>query len=201
MERQQSFSRSDISGATIRSTSKRRTAMKILLYLEGQSMPHTIGEVSDGLDILYETANYNLNRLTDCGFIERMEDRMDGRTRHFQIINKEAVEQAIVLYKRMVGFKLARLIPPTPKRIFSEQLSHNPRFVDRCKFYGITPHEGIGVLATCYKINTQPISDLSGRSKGLFFSRNDPEGYEYPEEEKSERKPSIDEKQTEPEDI
>ena len=201
MEREQEFGRSDISGATIRSTSKRRTPMKILLYLEGESMPHSIGEVSEGLDIVYETANYNLNRLVDCGFIARVEDRMDGRTRHFQIVNKEATEQAIELYKRMAGFRLARLVIPAPGRIFSEKLKLDVRFINRCKFYGLTPEEGIGVLATCYKINTQPISDLSGRSKGHSFSRKDVEGYEQPEEEKSEETSSVENKQTGPEDI
>ena len=175
--------------------------MKILIYLDGASMPHTIGEVSEGLDILYETATYNLNKLMECNFISRVEDKMDGRTRYFQIANKKATKQAIVLYKRMVGFRLARLVIPAPGRIFSEKLKLDVRFINRCKFYGLTPEEGIGVLATCYKINTQPISDHSGRSKGRFFSRTENEGYEPPEEEKSERKPSIGEKQTEPEDI
>lgn len=171
MGRQQGFGILDVSGATIRSTSKRRTAMKILLYLEGESMPHSIGEVSEGLDILYETANYNLNRLVDCGFIARVEDRMDGRTRHFQIVNKEATEQAIELYKRMAGFRLARLIPPTPKRIFSEQLKLDGRFIDRCKFYGLTLYEGISAVAACSKISTQTPTYHSGRSNGLLFKK------------------------------
>ena len=184
MERQQGFGILDVSGATIRSTSKRRTAMKILIYLKWESMPHSIGEVSEGLDIVYETANYNLTKLVECGFIAKVEDKMDGRTRYFQIINKEATEEAIKLYIRSVSFKLARLIPP--KKIYSEQLKSDTRFIERCKFYGLGVYEGIDAVATCYKIGTQTATDHSGRKVGLFLWRKDTEGYIPSEEQKSE---------------
>jgi len=187
MERQLGFGRLEITSATIRSTSKRRTAMKILIHLkrenEQEGMPLSISEVSEGLDMVWETASYNLMKLVECGFVTKVEDKMDARTRYFQVVNKEATEKAIKLYKRWVGFKLGRLIPYT--KIYSGQLKSDKRFIEKCKFYGLTFYEGISAVAACQKIGTQTATDYSGRNVGLFLWRKEP-GYIPPEEEKME---------------
>ncbi|MCJ7633898.1 MarR family transcriptional regulator [Candidatus Bathyarchaeota archaeon] len=86
---------SDITISTIRSTSKRESCIKILVYLNGNSESRTIQEVSDGLEMDWGTAKHNLTKLTEAGFVIPEEDRMDGRTRHFRILDKKAVEKVI----------------------------------------------------------------------------------------------------------
>jgi DNA-binding transcriptional ArsR family regulator len=200
MERKKEFGRSDINGATIRSTSKRRTAMKILIYLKRENdwegMPLSIGDISEGLDIAWETTSYNLTKLVECGFIAKVEDKMDARTRYFQVVNKEATGKAIKLYKRMVGFRLGRLIPYN--KVYSEQLKSDKRFVEMCKVYGLTLYEGISAVAACPKIGTQTVTDYSGRSNGLFLWRKEP-GYIPPEKEKTKEPSNVEEEKTESE--
>ena len=189
MERQLGFGRLEITSATIRSTSKRRTAMKILIYLkrenEEEGMPLSISEVSEGLDMVWETASYNLMKLVECGFVTKVEDKMDARTRYFQIVNKEAMDKAIELYKRWVSYKLGKLIPY--QKIYFEKLISDNRFIEECKFYGLTLGEGFNTVTTCPKIGTQTATDYSGRDQGLFLWRKEP-GYIPPEEEKMEVK-------------
>jgi len=90
---------SDITISTIRSTSKRESCIKILVYLNGNSESRTIQEVSDGLEMDWGTAKHNLTKLTEAGFLSPEEDRMDRRTRSFKIADKKAVEKAIEYYK------------------------------------------------------------------------------------------------------
>ena len=93
--RRQEVIKTEISGATIRSTSKRRTTMKVLMLLNRESMPHTITEISEELDMDWSTVKHNLLKLKECQFIENVEDKMDTRTRYFQVVNKEATEKEI----------------------------------------------------------------------------------------------------------
>ena len=171
MRRQQEVIKTEISGATIRSTSKRRSAMKVLMFLDRENMPNTITEISEELDIDWSTVKHNLLKLMECEFVELVEDKMDIRTRYFQIVNKEATEKAIELYKRWVSYKLGRLIPN--QKIYSEKLKSDNRFIEECKFYGLTLHEGFNAVVSCPKINTETATDYSGRSQGLFLWRNE----------------------------
>jgi len=94
--------RTDITIATIRSTSKRNSAMRILIHLNNSDdklKAQTVTEISEALDMDWMTAKCNLVRLVECGFVELVQDDMDGRTKYFQIANHEAVEKAIELYK------------------------------------------------------------------------------------------------------
>ena len=171
MKKHQEFNKTEISGATIRSTSKRRSAMKILMFLNREDMPHIISEIAEALDMDWGTAKHNLLKLMDCKFVDIVEDKMDARTRYFQVVNKEATEKAIELYKRWVSYKLGRLIPY--KKIFSEKIKSDNRFIEECKFYGLTFYEGINTVATCPKIGTQTATDYSGRNQGLFLWRKE----------------------------
>ena len=167
--KQQEVIKTEISGATIRSTSKRRSAMKILMFLDRENMPNTITEISEELDMDWSTVKHNLLKLKECEFVELVEDKMDIRTRYFQIVNKEATEKAIELYKRWVSYKLGRLIPH--QKIYSEKLKSDNRFIEECKFYGLTIHQGFNTVAACPKIETEIATDYSGRDQGLFLWR------------------------------
>ena len=170
MRRQQEVIKTEISGATIRSTSKRRSAMKVLMFLDREDMPNTITEIAEELDMDWSTVKHNLLKLMDCEFVEIVEDKMDTRTRYFQVVNKEATEKAIELYKRWVSYKLGRLVPH--EKIFSQKLKSDSHFIEECKFYGLTLHEGFIAVANCPKINTETATDYAGRNQGLFLWRN-----------------------------
>jgi len=90
---------SDITLATIRSTAKRESCIRILTYLNDNSESRTIQEVSDGLEMDWGTCKNSLTKLVEAGFISPEEDRMDGRTRHFRILDKKAVEKANDYYR------------------------------------------------------------------------------------------------------
>ena len=169
--KQQEVIKTEISGATIRSTSKRRSAMKILMFLDRENMPHTITEIAEELDIDWSTVKHNLLKLMECEFVELVEDKMDIRTRYFQIVNKEATEKAIELYKRWVSYKLGRLVPH--QKIYSEKLKSDNRFIEECKFYGLTVHQGFKTVVSCPKIDTETATDYAGRDQGLFLWRKE----------------------------
>ncbi|MFC1486401.1 ArsR family transcriptional regulator [Thermoproteota archaeon] len=171
MRRQQEVIKKEISGATIRSTSKRRSAMKVLMFLDRENMPHTITEIAEELDMDWSTVKHNLLKLMECEFVEIVEDKMDSRTRYFQVVNKKATERAIELYKRRVSYKLGRLIPY--KKIYSKKLKSDKRFIEECKFYGLTLGEGFNAVTTCPKIRSQTATDYSGRDQGLFLCRKE----------------------------
>ncbi len=169
MKRHQEFNKTEITKATIRSTSKRRSAMKILMFLNRENMPHTITEIANELDMDWSTVKHNLLKLMECRFLEIVEDKMDTRTRYFQIVNKEATEKAIQVYKRWVSYKLGKLIPH--QKTYFEKIKKDNRFIEECKFYGLTLHEGFSAVTNCPKIGTQTATDYSGRDQGLFLWR------------------------------
>jgi DNA-binding MarR family transcriptional regulator len=89
----------DISIATIRSTVKRDSAMRILAFLNNNTDAYTITEISDEVGINWMTTKANLLKLMEAGFIEPEKDKMDKRTRHFKIADKKATEKAIELWE------------------------------------------------------------------------------------------------------
>jgi len=95
MEKEEWDKQTEISIATIRSAAKRDNAMRILAFLNNNSDAYTITEISEALDMDWMTAKANLLKLMEAGFIEREEDKMDGRTRYFKLADREATEKAI----------------------------------------------------------------------------------------------------------
>lgn len=93
------WQKSEITTATIRSTAKRNTAMRILSHLNNNSDSLTISEIAEALDIEWETTKHNLLKLMEAGFVEPEEDKMDSRTRYFKIKDKKATEKAIELWE------------------------------------------------------------------------------------------------------
>ena len=89
----------EISDGTIHSTSKRKTNMKILLFLKRENEVQTVGEIANKLDMDWGTATYNLQKLLECGFVENVEDRMDGRTKYYRIIEGKSLDKVIELYR------------------------------------------------------------------------------------------------------
>jgi DNA-binding MarR family transcriptional regulator len=99
MSEDKEWKESDVTIATLRSTAKRESCMKILTYLNNNSGSFTISEISDALDLDWGTTKWNCLKLTEAGFIEPEEDKMDGRTKYFKISDKKAVEKAIEYYE------------------------------------------------------------------------------------------------------
>jgi DNA-binding MarR family transcriptional regulator len=90
--------KTDVSIGTIRSTSKRTSCIRILMFLNNHSDAFTYTEISDELDLDWMTVKWNVLKLVEAGFIEQVEDKMDGRCHYFQIADKKAVEKAIEYY-------------------------------------------------------------------------------------------------------
>jgi DNA-binding MarR family transcriptional regulator len=84
--------KSEITWATINSTAKRKSCMRILEYLSHNSESATITEISDALDMDWMTCKCNLVKLMGAGFLELEEDKMDERTRYFKIAVLKAIE-------------------------------------------------------------------------------------------------------------
>jgi len=100
MESEEEFRKhSDVTIATIRSTAKRDSVMRILTFLNNNSDACTITEISDELDMDWGTAKNSLTKLMESGFIELVEDKMDARCRYYQIADKKATEKAIEYYE------------------------------------------------------------------------------------------------------
>jgi len=89
------WDKQDITIATIRSTAKRDSAIRILKHLTNNSDALTVTEISESLDMDWGTAKNQLFKLTEAGFLELVEDKMDARCKYYRIANKEAVERAI----------------------------------------------------------------------------------------------------------
>jgi len=93
------WDRQDITIATIRSTAKRDSAIRILKHLNDNSDALTVTEISESLDMDWGTVKNQLYKLTEAGFLELVEDKMDARCKYYQIANKKAVEKAIELWE------------------------------------------------------------------------------------------------------
>jgi DNA-binding transcriptional ArsR family regulator len=89
------WDKQDITIGTIRSVAKRDSAIRILKHLTNNSDALTVTEISESLDMDWGTAKNQLYKLTEAGFLELVEDKMDARCKYYRIANKEAVERAI----------------------------------------------------------------------------------------------------------
>jgi DNA-binding MarR family transcriptional regulator len=99
MERNEDWDKKEaITIATLRSTIKRTSCMRILEYLTKNSKGDTVSEIAKKLEMEWETVKYNLVKLAKCGFLEIVRDDMDGRTKYYYIADKKATEKALELY-------------------------------------------------------------------------------------------------------
>jgi len=89
------WDRQDITIGTIRSVAKRNSAIRILKHLNDNADALTVTEISESLDMDWGTVKNQLYKLTEAGFLELVEDKMDARTKYYQISNKKATEKAI----------------------------------------------------------------------------------------------------------
>jgi len=89
------WDKQDITIGTIRSVAKRDSAIRILKHLTNNSDALTVTDISESLDMDWGTAKNQLYKLTEAGFLELVEDKMDARCKYYRIANKEAVERAI----------------------------------------------------------------------------------------------------------
>ena len=174
----------EISEATIYSTSKRKTCMRILLFLKRENKVKTVGDIAEKLDMDWGTVTYNLKKLVDCGFVKNVEDRMDGRTRYYRNIEGKSLNKVIELYSKRVSFRLARLI--SYHRILAEQLKSDKRFVESCQELELTVSEGINAVKMCPKIGSE------WNSNQLILWRIE-QGFDEPKEPETRRELEVEE--------
>jgi DNA-binding transcriptional ArsR family regulator len=93
------WDRQDITIGTIRSVAKRNSAIRILKHLNDNADALTVTEISESLDMDWGTVKNQLYKLTEARFLELVEDKMDARTKYYQISNKKATEKAIEYYE------------------------------------------------------------------------------------------------------
>ena len=103
------------------------------------------------------------------------------------MIDKKLAEKVIDKYKYRVSFRLARFVPY--KKITTEQLKSDQRFVDACQTYGLSISQGVQAVLSCPKIGSET---YSGRS--ILWRKE--EGY-IPPTTKHEERPSTKHKERE----
>ena len=176
--------------ATISAIVKRKNAMKILLFLNNSEDAFYLQEIADTLDMNEMTAFSNLSRLIDAEIVKKTETKVDFRTKYYEVIDKKLAEKVIDKYKYRVSFHLARFVPY--KRITTEQLKSDKRFIETCQTYGLSISQGVQAVLSCPKIGSET---YSGRS---IIWRTE-EGYIPPTIEHEERE--VDEPERTPEQI
>jgi predicted transcriptional regulator len=164
--------------ATIAAISKRKNAMKILLFLtkdERKEEAYYLQKIADYLEMNETTAFTNLSKLIDSEIVEKVDAKGNRKNKYYIVSNKKLAEKAIEKYKYWVGFRLARLVPYN--RLYCSQLKRDERFIKACEEYGLSLSEGIYVVLSCYKIG----KENSGTETILWRKE---QGYNPPEKEK-----------------
>jgi DNA-binding MarR family transcriptional regulator len=161
----------------IEAISNRKNPMKVLMFLLKFDKLYYTTEIAKELNMNWFTVEANLYKLNDAGLVEIVENDVDKRLKFWKVTNEASSEKAIELYKRKVGFKLARLVPYN--RIYIEELKKDARFIQACQDNGLTVDEGISAVLSCPKIS----------SEGYYLWRKE-QGYDEPE---TETKPTVEE--------
>lgn len=138
---------------TIAALVKRRNAMKILIFLNSSEDVFYLQEIADNLNMNEMTAFGNLSKLIDAGVVKKMENKVDARTKYYEIVDKKRAEKVIDKYKQRAAFRLAKLIPYN--RVTAEQVKADSRFIETCQYHGLTVDEGIKAVSKCSKVGTE----------------------------------------------
>ena len=99
------------------------------------------------------TAFGNLSKLVDGGVVRKTWNKIDVRTKYYELIDKELAEIVIKKFKSIVAFRLARFVPY--KQTLAEQLQTEKKFIEACQFYGLTISDGIQAVKMCPKIGNE----------------------------------------------
>jgi DNA-binding MarR family transcriptional regulator len=167
----------DIEG-NIEAISNRKNPVKVLMFLLKAEKLYYTTEIAKELDMNWFTVDANLYKLNDAGLIEIVENDVDKRLKLWKISTKAGSEKAIDLYKRKAGYGLARLVPY--KKITTNELKSDKRFLESCEEHGLTISEGIQSVLGCPKI-------LSEEHSGVTFLWRKEQGYD--EEDSLREKP------------
>lgn len=148
----------NIDRVTMKAIARRSTYVKILRFLlKNKSRDFSRKEIKNGVNKagvkLYETTIHrNLVRLVDAKVLERIvPEAIDRRFKCYRIANLKVVESIIKLHDRFVSFKLVKILPYD--YISLENLKENPKFLELCGKYKLTPDEGI----ECLKMNHRKV--------------------------------------------
>ena len=166
--------------ANIEVISTRKNPMKVLMFLLKTDKLCYITEIAEELGMNWFTIEANLYKLNDARLVEIVETDVDKRLKLWRVVDKDGSEKAIELYKRKMGYKLARFVPY--KRITTEQLKSDKRFIETCQEYGLNIIQGISAVLRCPKIGSETHSE--GRTTILWRKE---EGYIPPTTEHEER--------------
>lgn len=162
----------NIDRVTMKAIARRTTSVKILRFLYNhKKRDFSCKEVHKKLEIPYMTVNYALRKLVKAGVLERVVPyAVDKRNKCYRIANLKVAEAIIRLHDRFASFKLARLLPFSSYAKISD-LKKNPKFLELCGKYKLTPEDAI----ECLKMNTRKVelvlSDVYGTKGQLVGFR------------------------------
>ena len=160
----------------IKTLIRRVNAMKILKFFLERDDAFYLREIAEGVGVNIVTARTNLKILEKAGLILAKQYRnIDKLTLYFTLINKNVAELVMKQYLWHVGFQLGRYIPYD--KIKEEELREDQRFIEKCKYFGLSLDEGIETVTKCPKIDSEHKSNI------LYLWRKEPQGYIPPEEE------------------
>lgn len=150
-------------------------AMKILKWLHDRNDAFYLQQIADGVGLSQPTAGLNLRKLEKAGLVYSKQYRnINKQLKYFCLINKEAVELVLKQWLWHVGFQLGRYIPYKKVRI--KEIKEDSRFIEKCKYFGLSIDEGVDTVKKCPKIKVEYDRNIT------FLSRIS-QGYIPPEEE------------------
>ena len=173
--------------ANIEVISTRKNPMKVLMFLLKTDKLCYITEIAEELGMNWFTTEANLYKLSDARLVEIVETDVDKRLKLWRVIDKVGSEKAIELWKRKVGYKIARFVPYKKQRITTEDFKSDKRFIETCQYYGLSIGEGINAVLSCPKIGSEKAGSYDNVKVYLWRKE---EGYIPPTTE-HEEKPST----------
>jgi len=161
----------------LRGLSKTNNTMKVLKFLYDRNNAFYIQEIARGLGMWEGTARPNLIKLEELGIV--VQRKFKGNT-YFYIpeVNRGVAKLAIIMWKQRISYKLAHYIPYD--KVKEEDLKEDKRFLEKCKYFGLTVDEGLEAVLECPKIVSERKSNI------LYLWRKEPQGYIPPKSEEEE---------------
>jgi len=153
----------NVDRVTMKAIARRSTSVKILRFLLKHSeRDFSCKEVHKKLEIPYMTVNYALRKLVKASVLELVIPyAVDKRNKCYRVVNSKVVEAIIRLHDRFASFKLARLLPYKYKMTIRE-LKENPKFLEICKKFKLSPDIGIEAL----KLNKRKVEPVYSGTYG-----------------------------------
>jgi len=155
--------------ALIKLLARRKNAMKILKWLYERNDAFYTHEIAEGMGLQDTTAHYNLKKLEQARLVSSKKfTNLDKMTKYWYVTDKKGTELVLKQYYWQISFNLGRLIPY--ERVREKDLKKDKRFVEKCRYYGLSIDEGAQIVKECPKIGVQ-------HERGITFIWRKEQGY------------------------